>query len=98
MTRRSFTDRSTAAARTPSGDERAFSMSVSYAEMPASTRVAFMCTTSIAHQAPVANVTGTPPGVGMARKPPLFLKGGDVVEIEIDKLGVLRNPVVQGNR
>ncbi len=40
--------------------------------------------------------TGTPPGVGMARKPPVFLKGGDVVEVEIDKLGVLRNPVVQG--
>ncbi len=39
--------------------------------------------------------TGTPPGVGFARKPPIFLKGGDVVEIEIDKLGVLRNPVVQ---
>jgi 2-keto-4-pentenoate hydratase/2-oxohepta-3-ene-1,7-dioic acid hydratase in catechol pathway len=39
--------------------------------------------------------TGTPPGVGMARKPPVFLKGGDVVEVEIDKLGVLRNPVVQ---
>jgi len=40
--------------------------------------------------------TGTPPGVGFARKPPVFLKGGDVVEIEIEKLGVLRNPVVQG--
>ena len=40
--------------------------------------------------------TGTPPGVGGARKPPVFLKGGDVVEVEIDKLGVLRNPVVQG--
>ncbi len=39
--------------------------------------------------------TGTPPGVGFARKPPIFLKGGDMVEIEIDKLGVLRNPVVQ---
>ncbi len=39
--------------------------------------------------------TGTPPGVGMARKPPVFLKGGDVVEIEIGDLGVLRNPVVQ---
>jgi 2-keto-4-pentenoate hydratase/2-oxohepta-3-ene-1,7-dioic acid hydratase in catechol pathway len=33
--------------------------------------------------------------VGAARKPtPIFLKGGDVVEVEIDKLGVLRNPVV----
>jgi len=40
--------------------------------------------------------TGTPPGVGFARKPPIFLKGGDVCEVEIDGLGVLRNPVVQG--
>ena len=40
--------------------------------------------------------TGTPPGVGMARKPPVWLKAGDVVEVEIDGLGVLRNPVVQG--
>jgi 2-keto-4-pentenoate hydratase/2-oxohepta-3-ene-1,7-dioic acid hydratase in catechol pathway len=40
--------------------------------------------------------TGTPPGVGFARKPPVFLKGGDVVEVEIDGLGVLRNPVVEG--
>jgi 2-keto-4-pentenoate hydratase/2-oxohepta-3-ene-1,7-dioic acid hydratase in catechol pathway len=40
--------------------------------------------------------TGTPPGVGIARKPPVWLKGGDVVEVEIDGLGVLRNPVVQG--
>jgi 2-keto-4-pentenoate hydratase/2-oxohepta-3-ene-1,7-dioic acid hydratase in catechol pathway len=40
--------------------------------------------------------TGTPPGVGVARKPQVFLKGGDVVEVEIDGLGVLRNGVVQG--
>jgi 2-keto-4-pentenoate hydratase/2-oxohepta-3-ene-1,7-dioic acid hydratase in catechol pathway len=39
--------------------------------------------------------TGTPPGVGFARKPPVFLKDGDVTEVEIDGLGVLRNPVVQ---
>lgn len=39
--------------------------------------------------------TGTPPGVGMARKPPVWLKAGDVVEVEIDGLGVLRNPVVR---
>jgi 2-keto-4-pentenoate hydratase/2-oxohepta-3-ene-1,7-dioic acid hydratase in catechol pathway len=37
--------------------------------------------------------TGTPPGVGMARKPPVWLKAGDVVEVEIAGLGVLRNPV-----
>jgi len=38
--------------------------------------------------------TGTPPGVGMARKPPLWLKPGDTVEVEISKIGVLRNSVV----
>jgi 2-keto-4-pentenoate hydratase/2-oxohepta-3-ene-1,7-dioic acid hydratase in catechol pathway len=38
--------------------------------------------------------TGTPPGVGFARKPPVFLQPGDVVEVEIERLGVLRNPVV----
>ncbi len=38
--------------------------------------------------------TGTPPGVGMARKPPVFLKPGDIVEVEIEGLGVLKNPVV----
>ncbi len=40
--------------------------------------------------------TGTPPGVGFARIPPVFLKAGDVAEVEIEKLGVLRNSVVQG--
>jgi 2-keto-4-pentenoate hydratase/2-oxohepta-3-ene-1,7-dioic acid hydratase in catechol pathway len=38
--------------------------------------------------------TGTPPGVGGARKPPVYLQPGDVVEVEIDKVGILRNPVV----
>ena len=37
--------------------------------------------------------TGTPPGVGFARKPPIFLQPGDVVEIEVEGLGVLSNPV-----
>jgi 2-keto-4-pentenoate hydratase/2-oxohepta-3-ene-1,7-dioic acid hydratase in catechol pathway len=40
--------------------------------------------------------TGTPPGVGAARKPPVWLKPGDTVEVEIEKLGVLSNPVVAG--
>lgn len=39
--------------------------------------------------------TGTPPGVGFARQPPVFLQAGDIVEVEIDGLGVLRNRVVQ---
>ncbi len=37
--------------------------------------------------------TGTPPGVGFARKPPVFMKDGDVAEVEIEGLGVLSNPV-----
>lgn len=37
--------------------------------------------------------TGTPPGVGFARKPPVYLKDGDVMEVEIEGLGVLRNTV-----
>jgi 2-keto-4-pentenoate hydratase/2-oxohepta-3-ene-1,7-dioic acid hydratase in catechol pathway len=42
--------------------------------------------------------TGTPPGVGMARKPPVWLKPGDVVEVEIDRLGMLQNTVVAENQ
>jgi len=38
--------------------------------------------------------TGTPPGVGVAKKPQVFLAPGDVVEIEIESVGLLRNPVV----
>jgi 2-keto-4-pentenoate hydratase/2-oxohepta-3-ene-1,7-dioic acid hydratase in catechol pathway len=37
--------------------------------------------------------TGTPPGVGFARKPPIFLKDGDVCEVEVEGLGVLSNRV-----
>ena len=40
-------------------------------------------------------LTGTPEGVGMGRKPPVYLKAGDVVEIEIEGIGVLRNPVME---
>jgi 2-keto-4-pentenoate hydratase/2-oxohepta-3-ene-1,7-dioic acid hydratase in catechol pathway len=39
-------------------------------------------------------VTGTPGGVGARRKPPVWMKPGDIVEIEVDRIGVLRNPVV----
>ena len=38
-------------------------------------------------------VTGTPEGVGHARKPPVWMKPGDVCEVEIEGIGVLRNPV-----
>ncbi len=38
-------------------------------------------------------VTGTPAGIGWARKPPVFMKDGDICEVEIDGIGILRNPV-----
>jgi 2-keto-4-pentenoate hydratase/2-oxohepta-3-ene-1,7-dioic acid hydratase in catechol pathway len=38
-------------------------------------------------------LTGTPQGVGAAMKPPRFLKSGDSISVEIDKIGVLTNPV-----
>jgi 2-keto-4-pentenoate hydratase/2-oxohepta-3-ene-1,7-dioic acid hydratase in catechol pathway len=39
-------------------------------------------------------LTGTPPGVGWARDPKVKLADGDVVEVEVEGIGVLRNPVV----
>ena len=41
-------------------------------------------------------ITGTPSGVALARDPQPWLKPGDVCEVEIEKIGVLRNPIVQG--
>lgn len=41
-------------------------------------------------------VSGTPGGVGYARKPPVFMKPGDTIEIEISGIGVLRNGIVDG--
>ena len=38
-------------------------------------------------------LTGTPHGVGMARTPPVFMKDGDVVSVEIERIGTLTNPV-----
>ena len=39
-------------------------------------------------------LTGTPAGVGVHRKPPVSLRAGDEVEVEVERIGVLRNPVV----
>jgi acylpyruvate hydrolase len=38
-------------------------------------------------------VTGTPSGVGHARKPPVWMKAGDTIEVEIEGIGILRNPI-----
>jgi 2-keto-4-pentenoate hydratase/2-oxohepta-3-ene-1,7-dioic acid hydratase in catechol pathway len=40
-------------------------------------------------------LTGTPHGVGLARNPPVWLKAGDRITIEIEKIGSLENPVVE---
>jgi 2-keto-4-pentenoate hydratase/2-oxohepta-3-ene-1,7-dioic acid hydratase in catechol pathway len=41
-------------------------------------------------------LTGTPDGVGFTRQPPLFLKAGDVISVEIEKIGTLTNKVIRG--
>ena len=41
-----------------------------------------------------AIIMGTPAGVGQARTPPVWMKAGDVIEIEIEQIGVLANPIV----
>jgi 2-keto-4-pentenoate hydratase/2-oxohepta-3-ene-1,7-dioic acid hydratase in catechol pathway len=43
-------------------------------------------------------LTGTPAGVGFARKPPVFLKPGDLFEVEIEGVGTLRNAVTREHR
>ncbi len=40
-------------------------------------------------------VTGTPSGVGLARNPKVFMKPGDICEVEIEGIGLLSNPIVQ---
>jgi 2-keto-4-pentenoate hydratase/2-oxohepta-3-ene-1,7-dioic acid hydratase in catechol pathway len=39
-------------------------------------------------------ITGTPSGVGFARKPPVYLKPGDEVECAIERIGKVTNPVI----
>jgi len=41
-----------------------------------------------------AIIMGTPAGVGQARTPPVWMKAGDTIEIDIERIGVLRNPIV----
>jgi len=39
-------------------------------------------------------ITGTPSGVGFARKPPVYMKAGDVCEVVVEGLGTLSNPII----
>lgn len=52
------------------------------------------CSEGMALQPGDMIITGTPSGVGLARKPQIWLKPGDICEVEIEGLGVLRNPVI----
>lgn len=52
------------------------------------------CSEAMALQPGDIIISGTPAGVGMARKPPLYMKAGDVCEIEVEHIGVLSNRIV----
>ena len=60
---------------------------------PISRQIAYLSTIAPLNPGDVI-VTGTPGGVGARRQPPVWMKPGDVVEIEVDRVGVLRNRVV----
>ena len=53
-----------------------------------------VCSEAMALQPGDIIITGTPSGVGMARKPQVWMKAGDVCEIEVEGIGVLRNPII----
>ncbi len=52
------------------------------------------CSEAMALQPGDIIITGTPAGVGLARKPQVWMKAGDVCEVEVEGLGVLRNGIV----
>ncbi|MDQ6680049.1 MAG: fumarylacetoacetate hydrolase family protein [Pseudomonadota bacterium] len=52
------------------------------------------CSDGMALQPGDLIITGTPSGVGLARKPPVWMKAGDICEIEIESIGILRNAIV----
>lgn len=53
-----------------------------------------VCSEAMALQPGDIIITGTPSGVGLARKPQVWMKAGDVCEIEVEGLGILRNAIV----
>lgn len=71
------------------------SSSTGYLIFPIPYLVAFTSYVMTLHPGDVF-MTGTPAGVGCFRNPPVWMEPGDIVECEVDGIGVLRNPVVQG--
>jgi len=59
--------------------------------------IAFLSEAMTFHPGDVLSM-GTPPGVGFARNPQLFMKAGDVCEVEIQGIGLLSNPIVDEAR
>jgi 2-keto-4-pentenoate hydratase/2-oxohepta-3-ene-1,7-dioic acid hydratase in catechol pathway len=55
-------------------------------------QIAYLSTIAPLHPGDVI-VTGTPGGVGARREPPVWMKAGDVIEVEVDRIGVLRNTI-----
>jgi 2-keto-4-pentenoate hydratase/2-oxohepta-3-ene-1,7-dioic acid hydratase in catechol pathway len=53
-----------------------------------------VCSEAFAFRAGDIITSGTPPGVGFARKPPVFMRPGDTIEVEVEGVGVLSNPIV----
>jgi 2-keto-4-pentenoate hydratase/2-oxohepta-3-ene-1,7-dioic acid hydratase in catechol pathway len=58
------------------------------------TLVSFLSGSTTLQQGTVI-LTGTPHGIGAARKPPIFLKPGDRITIEVNRIGALTNPVIE---
>jgi len=56
-------------------------------------RLIAYCSTFVPLESGDVIVTGTPGGVGARRNPPIFMKPGDVVEVEVDRIGCLRNTI-----
>lgn len=52
------------------------------------------CSQGMALQPGDIIITGTPSGVGLARSPQVWMKAGDVCEVEVERIGILRNPIV----
>ncbi|MDR0204649.1 MAG: fumarylacetoacetate hydrolase family protein [Delftia acidovorans] len=52
------------------------------------------CSQGMALQPGDIIITGTPSGVGLARSPQVWMKAGDVCEVEVERIGLLRNPVI----
>lgn len=81
--------------RTRLNGEEVQSSNTSLMLFPVRTLIAFISSLMTLEPGDII-ATGTPSGVGFTREPPLVLKPGDRVEVEIDSVGLLSNPVVSG--